>query len=374
MPHLARTKICVYCGAGTGASPAHMEAARVLARAMAAKNIDLVYGGGTVGLMGEIAKTLVSLNGPQLDDMVINQSFPYDKLPNPQSFRLLEIKNGDSNGTIRCTLRSHSLETAPLYQALSYVWGPPATTNGKSIQCNGHDFFVTDNLYGALHRLRKIRDCRLIWIGQICINQNDIQERSQQVSIMRDIYSRAKLVNAWLGVTNLLESARVVDIISVMASHSWSGMIKPEDPVNDETLANLGLPAQESPTWVALIKMLDLPYFSRVWIVQEIAVAKSYRILWGSIIIPGVTFLSSIRGWLLIPRVLNNWTAMGPVKNALSVVLGNHESKDWPYLVSWFVAHEASDPRDKIYAFIGLADQTGYNIMADYNKPVLEVY
>lgn len=41
MSHLARTKICVYCGAGTGASPAHMEAARALARAMAANNIDL---------------------------------------------------------------------------------------------------------------------------------------------------------------------------------------------------------------------------------------------------------------------------------------------------------------------------------------------
>ncbi|KAF5560650.1 Rossmann fold nucleotide-binding protein [Fusarium phyllophilum] len=40
MPHLARTKICVYCGTGTGASPAHMEAARALARAMAANNID----------------------------------------------------------------------------------------------------------------------------------------------------------------------------------------------------------------------------------------------------------------------------------------------------------------------------------------------
>ncbi|EXK77267.1 hypothetical protein FOQG_18022 [Fusarium oxysporum f. sp. raphani 54005] len=60
-----RTKICVYCGAGTGVSPAYMEAARALARVMAANNMDLVYGGGTVGLMGEIAETLVSINGPQ---------------------------------------------------------------------------------------------------------------------------------------------------------------------------------------------------------------------------------------------------------------------------------------------------------------------
>ncbi|KAB5563111.1 lysine decarboxylase family [Coniochaeta sp. 2T2.1] len=59
-----RTKICVYCGASPGLNPAYMEAARELARQMAKKNIALVYGGGTVGLMGELAKTLVSLSGP----------------------------------------------------------------------------------------------------------------------------------------------------------------------------------------------------------------------------------------------------------------------------------------------------------------------
>ncbi|KAF4120796.1 putative lysine decarboxylase [Geosmithia morbida] len=59
-----RTKICVYCGASGGDNPAHMKMARQLGEAMAARNIDLVYGGGTVGLMGEVAKTLVSINGP----------------------------------------------------------------------------------------------------------------------------------------------------------------------------------------------------------------------------------------------------------------------------------------------------------------------
>ncbi|KAF5591038.1 heterokaryon incompatibility 6 OR allele [Fusarium pseudoanthophilum] len=306
--------------------------------------------------------------------MAINQSFPYEKLPNTQSFRLLEIENGDSNCPISCTLRSHSLETAPLYQALSYVWGPPATTNGKSIQCNGHDFFVTDNLYGALHRLREMGDCCLIWIDQICINQNDLQERCQQVSIMRDIYSKAQLVNAWLGVTDSPESARVVEMISIMASSTWLGMITSDDPVDDETLESLGLPAQDSPTWVALNNMLALPYFSRVWIIQEIAVAKSYRILWGNIIIPGATFLGSTKGWLLIPRVLKNWATAHAMKNAILVLVGVHQSKDWPFLVTRFVEHEATDPHDKIYAFIGLADQTGYDIAADYSKPVVEVY
>ncbi|KAL3426999.1 lysine decarboxylase-like protein [Phlyctema vagabunda] len=58
-------KVCVFMGASPGSSPAHMAAARSLAQAMANRDIGLVYGGGTVGLMGELAKTLVSLKGPQ---------------------------------------------------------------------------------------------------------------------------------------------------------------------------------------------------------------------------------------------------------------------------------------------------------------------
>lgn len=52
------------CGASDGSTPVHLEAARALARALHAANVKLVYGGGTVGLMGEVARTLVSLSGP----------------------------------------------------------------------------------------------------------------------------------------------------------------------------------------------------------------------------------------------------------------------------------------------------------------------
>jgi uncharacterized protein (TIGR00730 family) len=56
--------ICVFCGANPGASPQYLEAAESLARVFASHNIRLVYGGGTVGLMGALARTLVSLSGP----------------------------------------------------------------------------------------------------------------------------------------------------------------------------------------------------------------------------------------------------------------------------------------------------------------------
>jgi uncharacterized protein (TIGR00730 family) len=60
----APTTICVFCGSSSGDSPEYLEAARGLAKVFHDRNIKLVYGGGTVGLMGEIARTLVSLSGP----------------------------------------------------------------------------------------------------------------------------------------------------------------------------------------------------------------------------------------------------------------------------------------------------------------------
>lgn len=60
-----RRVICVFCGSSPGNYSAHMEAARALARIFHEHDINLVYGGGTTGLMGEMARTLVSLSGPE---------------------------------------------------------------------------------------------------------------------------------------------------------------------------------------------------------------------------------------------------------------------------------------------------------------------
>jgi len=63
-PTTKKIRICVFCGASPGKSPAHLDAARALAKEFHKNNISLVYGGGTVGIMGEVARTLVSLSGP----------------------------------------------------------------------------------------------------------------------------------------------------------------------------------------------------------------------------------------------------------------------------------------------------------------------
>ncbi len=55
--------MCVYCGSGAGKNPAHAEAARILGRALASDGVELVYGGGSLGLMGEVAMAALGNGG-----------------------------------------------------------------------------------------------------------------------------------------------------------------------------------------------------------------------------------------------------------------------------------------------------------------------
>jgi uncharacterized protein (TIGR00730 family) len=62
-------KICVYCGSGPGTDPAFVAAARAFGKILAQNNIGLVYGGGAVGMMGELAQT-VAENGGQVTGII----------------------------------------------------------------------------------------------------------------------------------------------------------------------------------------------------------------------------------------------------------------------------------------------------------------
>ncbi|WPH00995.1 Hypothetical protein R9X50_00382900 [Acrodontium crateriforme] len=66
--------VCVFCGASSGNSPAHMEAARELAQVFHDRGLNLVYGGGNVGIMGEVARRLVALSGPEAVHGVIPEA------------------------------------------------------------------------------------------------------------------------------------------------------------------------------------------------------------------------------------------------------------------------------------------------------------
>ncbi|KXH41454.1 hypothetical protein CNYM01_02639 [Colletotrichum nymphaeae SA-01] len=83
------------------------------------------------------------------------------------------------------------------YAALSYVWG--SATNTTAIEIEGASFNATLNLHVALKQLRMNAVDSWLWIDAICIKQTDLKEKSWQINAMRDIYSGADMVYMWLG-------------------------------------------------------------------------------------------------------------------------------------------------------------------------------
>lgn len=142
------------------------------------------------------------------------------------SIRLLELLPGDLDDELECRLVETPLHDITTFEALSYVWGDPAIR--EPIKCNGQAMTITTNLAQALRRLRLSRAApskgqleqadlpqqeadehdqstgisRVLWADAICINQEDIIERGQQVQLMREIYTKATGLSYGLGLTH----------------------------------------------------------------------------------------------------------------------------------------------------------------------------
>jgi Heterokaryon incompatibility protein (HET) len=100
-------------------------------------------------------------------------------------------------------------DNSPTFSALSYTWGSSSSSH-HIITCNGCAIRVTANLYDALQQIRKQHGPLQIWVDAICINQNDEKEKSEQILLMNQIYSRAQTVYVWLG-NGTLESDVAMD-------------------------------------------------------------------------------------------------------------------------------------------------------------------
>lgn len=202
-----------------------------------------------------------------------------------------------NNPLISLKLVEESLDTAE-FDALSYVWGDQATR--KHIKCNGKSITIGESLHAALmeyrYRLRRGRGrvgdkIRGLWADAICINQNDELEKTEQVRMMRDIYKAAKFTIIWLGP---LEDGDVQAIqLAQLAYQRCPEHLRFELQGTRQdyrlfksTLRGLPEPFDGDarghvldPTWKNLFKILHHPWFSRVWIVQEL-LASEYAEMW----------------------------------------------------------------------------------------------
>ncbi|KAK5163904.1 uncharacterized protein LTR77_010298 [Saxophila tyrrhenica] len=138
----------------------------------------------------------------------------YDRPLANNEIRLLLLRpSPDPTAPIECDPETRSLNgDGPAYEALSYTWGPPYPSHDdadivfscyneqpRAITLRGQEVGVKSNLYDCLLRFRSKETTRVLWVDALCINQQDLEERAQQVSIMSEVYKQCTSALIWLG-------------------------------------------------------------------------------------------------------------------------------------------------------------------------------
>lgn len=218
----------------------------------------------------------------KLEDFTIDENslppFEYTPLSESESIRVLILHPGKASEPLRGTIR-HQLYSRVSYEAISYAWGGDITP--CSMILDGKRMPLTQSLYDALVRLRRQKEGRILWADGVCINQADSKEKSAQVGLMPEIFKQARVL-VYLGreefyseeIPSLVEKLRKFDDKTVTTSS------QPEREPK-EFLEFNNLPPQNHISWLALAPFLCRPWFMRMWVVQEIVLAREVRFFCG---------------------------------------------------------------------------------------------
>ncbi|KAL9044815.1 MAG: hypothetical protein Q9214_002074 [Letrouitia sp. 1 TL-2023] len=315
---------------------------------------------------------------------------PYEYSPlQGQQIRLLTLLPGKLNAPIRVRLDTTILAKGhvPVYEALSYTWG--------SLDCpidiffdipRGSDQFlpVTQNLGCALQHLRYMDKPRILWIDAVCVNQQDLPERSKQVARMADVYSLAKKVLAWIGpeadnstyaLNTLRDINNVIDVdffgMSILPSSNVR--YSDESAWSDKTKTII----YNTEKFMPIHHLFGRPWFERLWIQQEIRLAVRAILVCGFQTLPWSAFAQAsyaLNHKHADDRQLGNCAASFKERRRhVSALCTGRAYPGFEDLLAQTKQCKCNDPRDRVYALLGLLDDD-YGIVPNYEKSVTEVY
>lgn len=311
--------------------------------------------------------------------------------------RLLEIHRWIPFLGVRSTLHNVSLQHMPSYDAISYTWGD--SLRSHMMKVNGLPFQTTAATYNALYNCSQLWGSKLVWIDYICINQSDDKEKSAQVPLMKDIYSKAhqvivcisdsRIPSLWEKVVNIvggLHDSRVaIDMIKDL------GKLITENKLSASEFSAFISREQNSHRifrWRALQEFLANKWFGRVWVVQEVAVNSRVTFLYENCAVDW-NILSRVMHMFQDPELAallslearennNKFHVMARIRSDIyTIILADEDVKanrerDIPYsvqlplafLLSKCDSFEATDGRDKVYALLGLATDESSRVLA----------
>lgn len=343
-----------------------------------------------------------------------------------RNIRLLRISPGELCDPISVSLSYASLDNAPPYEALSYVWGDASIT--EPITCNGIAMNITTNLAHALRRIRqgvaetevgrpssetaasqldKRRELRiwsfrdvfknlkysastkethgLYWIDALCINQQDTAERNHQVLLMSEVYSLADKVLVWLGdaAIPLEDEVAASRILDVLNQHCRATMTSWDDPgvmtleELSQSMHQQGIPG----IWRPLRLLFSSQRFKRSWCVQEFVHAQQLLVVCRSLDIPGDD-IRTFAAWF-VSRMKQSTERLRSLpqgnREIISVCtsgalsFGIYDRNMHPVdVLTKCAGLQATDPRDRFFSIQGII-KPGY-FKSDYSQSVRDVY
>lgn len=334
------------------------------------------------------------------------KSYPYRRLSlTNQEIRLLLVAPGSWGSDLVCELHHASLGLRPEYEALSYTWGDE--NKRRDIVIDGFRASVTVNLEVALRHLRLESEPRVLWADAVCINQQDDNEKSKQVQLMLDIFASASKVLAWTGEASY-DSDDAMDLISAF----WRFL----GEIRDDKFEDLFHPIEWEKhgfdpfrrNWMALIRFCERPYWTRIWILQELSSPGLVNgrqendrcvVFCGRRSIARAHFLEvCIAFQLIMEKRLHpsqepyrtflkamhlNGGHQPPALRIIQLVaefkLGSEDSrfrtKSLPLMIRLAGHLQATKPQDKIFALLGLcAKRDQLLLQPDYTRPSVDIY
>lgn len=311
-------------------------------------------------------------------------------LPEGQQYiRLLILLPAPSRDLpLKCMLTTQCLDGIPPYTALSYVWG--VSTDKASIECNGISLDVTENLAAALLHIRHHEEHKAIWVDAICINQASASERASQVMLMGRVYSSAVSTLIWLGEQSA--RSRVALELCRRFANEMSGSLLPDED---------RIPGLDEEDYQNICDLLDRPWWSRVWVVQELCLSVSPFVQVGPDTIPWVVLELALE---LIWRLNGRYAQHGAPKgssaaqriehsNMMLQILTHRAFRNARMLISMrkriqssrpkedlldvllrLQDFQATDQRDKVFALLGIVDSQTHSVQPNYTISVNECY
>lgn len=334
------------------------------------------------------------------------QTYVYQPLSGSRVIRVAEIQPGEYGSPLTITLRETVLpltgngQAKPEYQTLSYEWGQ--NKRDTPIDCDGYTVLITKNLEAALRRIRLIDRPLRMWIDSLCINQENIEERNHQVTLMPLIYKCSPRVNMWLGEenTNTEEGIRMLGKLNDLYEQLKKALKNSsKDWLLDEIASinalkiiigdGIAIYEEKQEQWVGLKDIMNRTYFERAWIVQEILLS------WNATVVIGRHRFS----WNLLQKaklIMNKCTCLQADSSSLASfrlgIIALYDKLHWKgqkytilSLLQSLSISRCYDPRDIIYSLCGIAqyphgaisDNQAVDIgllPPDYSKSVEQVY